>query len=627
MDEDRMSSAVQEIGWHFDELRPRELERSPHEGEFFHNTNAYEALVREVVQNSLDAKTSSTCRVRFTFGHVKKTTAEKYLADLIPHLKSCLYLPDNYYSLSELNFLNIEDFGTSGLVGDTGDSGPIPKDKKSKFYDFWRREGITSKGGSEGGRWGLGKTAFNEASELHSFWGLTKREDDGKEILMGKALLKTHEVENRRYNYWGYFSKGDSKSITDSATIAAFKEAFSITRKDEPGFSLTIPLPVQGIDERTVVRSAVIHYFYPILKGMLVVEISGPSDMITLDANTLMDKARSLDWQDTSWSDKTEEEIVRLLQFAKETIQLTPNEIRTSSDQASALTEEMFGDKIDELKKSFGSGKIIAFQISMKIRRIRGTPSESFFTIYVQKDPNLKRSDEHYMRSGITICDIRQMGNRPVRGLLIAEHGAIAEFLGDCEEPAHTTWNERSGILKEKYDNAKGTLRFIKTSMSKAVSILDELPAGRFSELLADIFYIPTEISEEGMAVTEPPEIEVKHQPEVFKIGSTAGGFIISVNKNNATFPFEARVRVAYDMRRRNPFAQYDPNDFDLADVTAYKIVSKGCTIESRQKNEIKINVQDPDFRLEVAGFDQNRDLVVKVNRLEKTVNANEAQI
>lgn len=611
------STAVHEAVWYFSKLLPGDPERNPHEDEFFHYTPAYEALVREVIQNSLDARDRDAdrkCCVRFTFGYTSKENIQKYLDDLLPHIKACNYLPNEYASLQELNFLNIEDFGTVGLDGDTGDSGTRPND--SNFYNFWKREGISGKSESEGGRWGLGKTAFHAASKLRSFWGLTIRSNEPKELLRGKALLKIHEINGDYYNYWGYFCTDSQESIVDNKYISDFKKTFSISRSTEKGFSLIIPLPLEGIDKQTIIRSAIIHYFYPIIKGMLtveIVELSDPANSLTLDASTIIDLARSQDWHDTMWARKKDKEIEKLLQFVKETESAL--NVDVNNDQTTGLTASVFGDQLDELKKSFSTGNIIAFKIPVRISKIGKIPNKSFFTIYIQKDREIKRSDEHYIRSGISIFRIHELGNRPVRGLLVAEDRPVAEFLGDCEEPAHTEWNERSETLKDKYDNPKATLRFVKKSMLKIVSFLDEPPEGRSNDLLADIFHVPKEDIEEDANITTQPIVNVPTKSRIFKILSEAGGFTISASNNIVQVPFKAIIRVAYDTRRKNPFSQYDINDFNLSN---YHTITQGCTIESQQKNIIVVNIENNDFKIEVTGFDPERDLVIKAEQIKE---------
>ena len=622
MNDSKSSQTTQEV-WHFKELQHGEPAREPRESEFFHGTYACEALVREVIQNSLDASHSKKCRVRFTFGKVKKASAEKYLQELISHLQMCDYLPANYSSLEELNFLNIEDFGTSGLDGATGEDGTWPE---SNFFNFWWREGKSSKAGTKGGRWGLGKTEFHATSLLHSFWGVTVRIDDKRELLMGKALLKTHELNGHHYNYWGYFTKNDFGPISESSAISNFKNTFSIIRKNEPGLSLVIPLPVQGINKEKVVRSAIIHYFYPILKGMLIIEVANASngDTVILDENTLIKTAQRQDWHGTTWKNKTDDEVTTLLQFAQKTITMIQvNEIQATGEN-SKLTEGRFGGNVDIIKKSFSSGEILAFKVPVYVEVIGKPTTKSFVTVFLQRDSELEKADEHYIRSGISICEIQQLGSRPVHGLLFAEDRSITDFLGDCEEPAHTKWSEQSELTK-KYDNARSTLRFIEKSMSDIVSVLDEPPPGRLDDFLEDIFNVPAEPEEKQRpTTTKKPEVPVEPKPKIFRIERSAGGFTVLVNKDEAKIPIKAKIKVAYDSRRKNPFKQYEIEDFDIANLN---IDTQGCTVLSSKGNEIELEITDEKFKLGVTGFDQNRDLVVNVNRTKESSDKDETQV
>ena len=105
-----------------------------HEMEFFNvgGLRKADSLVREVIQNSLDARLpgQGTIRVRFTFGEDGNSDG-KYYDGLISHLKSCDLLPPKYHSMQEslpsmqeaIPFLTIEDFGTSGLDGPTDPDG------------------------------------------------------------------------------------------------------------------------------------------------------------------------------------------------------------------------------------------------------------------------------------------------------------------------------------------------------------------------------------------------------------------------------------------------------------------------------------------------------------------------
>jgi hypothetical protein len=257
---------------------------------------------------------------------------------------------------------------------------------------------------------------------------------------------------------------------------------------------------------------------------------------------------------------------------------------------------------------------------------INGSPFSTFFKVYLRRYPQLKQAEEFYIRSGITIPEICEMRNRPVRGMLVAEDAPITEFLGDCETPAHTGWNERIEGFKEKYEDATKTLRFIRRGMSKIVSILDQPPQERQRDLLKEIFFIPAERVEEeekdNTKKTKKPVIVIKRRkPPMFTVEKIKGGFVVALNPKRAdiVFPIRSRITVAYDVRKGNPFKRYEPHDFDLS--SGYIIInSTGCTILNRQRNIIECELMDNEFNLKVSGFDVNRDLIVNVNVKEERI-------
>ena len=53
-------------------------------------------------------------------------------------------------------FLAFEDFGTTGLTGDRSQYQPI-EGQTNAFFNFFRAEGKTDKGGDDRGRWGVGQ--------------------------------------------------------------------------------------------------------------------------------------------------------------------------------------------------------------------------------------------------------------------------------------------------------------------------------------------------------------------------------------------------------------------------------------------------------------------------------------
>jgi hypothetical protein len=53
---------------------------------------------------------------------------------------------------------------------------------------------MSGKSGQEVVGWELVKTTFHITSKLRLFFGFTVRQNDSRELLLGKALLKTHRI-------------------------------------------------------------------------------------------------------------------------------------------------------------------------------------------------------------------------------------------------------------------------------------------------------------------------------------------------------------------------------------------------------------------------------------------------
>src|SRR6266571_5018076 len=186
--------------WSFSKMRRDEMNIDPVLKEFFRSAELAENLVRESIQNSLDARGEDQdhVRVRFAFSSPKREIlpreSEKYIQGLWPHLQAVS--PDDVPAEDEpMKFITIEDFGTRGLRGDPRQYDDSQKSVlKNDFFYFWRNYGRSSKHETQLGRWGVGKTVFAESSRASSFFGLTVRDDDHKHLLMGQSVLKTHTI-------------------------------------------------------------------------------------------------------------------------------------------------------------------------------------------------------------------------------------------------------------------------------------------------------------------------------------------------------------------------------------------------------------------------------------------------
>lgn len=598
--------------WYFSKLPEGEPERDPRESEFFNvgDLDPSASLVREIIQNSLDAKhKGNECvNVKFTFGCHPFSNNSKYYENLVPHLVSSGILPQGFVLEGTIPFLLIEDFGTTGLDGHIN-RGEIKVGEKSNYYDFWWQEGKSSKGGQDAGRWGLGKTVFFSASHLRSFWGLTIRQDDQQILLLGKSVMKTHRhTDGETYKYFSYFTQDTSKPIKEKGVIDDFCNAFSLNRKNEPGLSIVIPYPVE-ITPEAIIRSVIIHYFFPIMKKMLVVEVNNNSSKVTIDNSTLRTISLKQNWEDTAWQNR---DVDSLMKFLENVAQMPDgNMISLEMPKGTPrMDEKLLGNNLDKAKESFSANALLGIHVPITIQKTGEAPIGSHFEVYIQKDESLKQADEFYIRSGITISEIKVLGNRRTRALLFARDKVVSTFLGDSESPAHTDWKPRAEELK-KYTLSQSTLSYIKYCMRDIVKILDQPSPGLNPDFLQDIFFLSDE-TKPGAGGNKPIPPIPPPPPQNFNISKIQGGCKITLSDKKPALPFQAIARFAYDVLRGSPFSNYHPLDFTLNHAPIKVSISHGHIITNNE-NQITFEVLTKDFELKVTGFDEHRDIVVDV--------------
>jgi hypothetical protein len=234
--------------WKFRRMHAGEMNIDPIESEFF-STEALEssadALVREAIQNSLDARApGAPARVRIAFSAPGAELRSGGTRDAIsrgcgrtlPRTAAGSGLPAQDTPLS---FVAIEDFGTRGLQGNPPPErgrGTRPDAPRNDFYYFWRNIGRSRKG-DRPRTLGSRQDGLPASSRLNAFFALTARRDDGRRLLMGQAVLRIHKVDGVRYYPYGYFGdfEGDfALPVEDDEWIEAFAPT-SASRGRDPG--------------------------------------------------------------------------------------------------------------------------------------------------------------------------------------------------------------------------------------------------------------------------------------------------------------------------------------------------------------------------------------------------------
>lgn len=625
--------------WKFREMSRGEINVDPIEGEFF-TTEALgslsDALIREAIQNSLDAGIPgeqikvdiSFCPPNSRFQDEKQV---RYMKGLRAHLSSRhtgLISPPT--TKEPMDYIVIEDFGTRGLEGDISqdeDLGDEWNGTKNDFYYFWRNIGRAVENTTARGRWGLGKTVFQATSRINSFFGLTIRKNDPRKLLMGQSVLKIHRLNNQRfapYGYYGVFDNGFALPVDDEEHVKIFCEDFNIQRIDQPGLSVVIPYPDEEIQPESIIRSAIHHYFFPILSNDLTITVRNGKDNHVLDSESIfhfLDK--------TEWSDK--DTIRRRLELAKWGINASENEYikinEPEEGKAPKWDHELFEPKmLNELRQKFDKRIRIPFWVPLWVKKTNEKTEHSFFKVYVERDENAEKGEDHFIRDGVTIAGVSSMRQRGIRVIVSVSDNHLSKFLGDSENPAHTEWQERSPKFRGKYDWGPTSLRYVKNSPREIVKILSRPARGRDETLLRDFFYIdmPPQAEPEDLDGTHgdapgkdgrenppPKDLSIDQSLRLIKI---KGGFKLNKKPEASAIPKIITIEMAYDVRQGNPFKKYQPFDFSLGKAPI-RVRGKHVKASVLRTNALRLTIENSNFQLTVTGFDSNRDLRVKTLR------------
>lgn len=619
--------------WDFRELKPGEKDRQPTQGEFFATdaiSSAAEALVRESIQNSLDAHPEdikSPIRVRFFIGTgehaLSSAKAKRYFADAWDHFTAkgngldCPPKDDESCS-----YLAVEDFGTTGLTGDIQQWQHIP-DSKNPFYYFFRTEGRSGKSEESRGRWGVGKYVFPRSSRINALIALTVRNDDKQRFLMGQAVLKSHRVGENYYtpdgNYGCMSGNGLVLPIDEKASLDQFCEDFKLLRKEDPGLSVVVPWMDKEITADILIRAVIKGYFHPILAGELIVVVATGDKEFEINESSIEATCREL-------GGEIAEQLLPVIQLStwargienSSLIKLNPANSQRPEWEAALIPNEL----LPEIRRKFRAGERIGVEVPLTVRT-HGLPDRaSFFHFYLVNDGG-EGGRPIFIRNDIIIPDVHARWMPGVHAIVVIEHSAIAELLGDSENPAHTQWQKEREHFRHKYIYGKSYIEFVTHCISMFVRFLNAADQQADRNLLREIFSIPKKQESEhpkeksrprkrnkGEIIVDPPVIETRKQR--FSLVKIAGGFTVTRGISDIPMPTSMKIDVAYDRRKGNPLKKYMPADFKIGSSPIH-IDTDAVTVVRQELNQIEIQIIKPDFRVTVSGFDENRDLFVSV--------------
>ena len=227
------------------------------------NTSRLDLLVRESIQNSLDAgnKISKSVKVKFNIGKFNTHRISNAFEGIADKLSS-IYPGENTY-------LSIQDSDTVGLTG------PLHYDEMEDNIHFGNLLKLVyeiskpQEQDGSGGSWGLGKTVyFRIGIGLVIYYSRIQKADGEYQSRLAAALVEDenksdalipnqYKTLQRGIAWWGEAYQGSSQTVpvTDEAEIAGLLQAFGVRpyQGDKTGTTIIIPY----IDEQQLLSEAV----------------------------------------------------------------------------------------------------------------------------------------------------------------------------------------------------------------------------------------------------------------------------------------------------------------------------------------------------------------------------------
>jgi hypothetical protein len=394
-------------------------------------------------------------------------------------------------------------------------------------------------------------------------------------------------------------------------------------------FRMQIPYPDLSIDHDSIARSLVTHYFYPILKGTMKVELVAPGGSMVLDHERLRESAQCL-----FASQPVElQNLKRVFDLIEWSASLPADEWTAANDlppgKAPTWDQVSFREEdLARLRARYEHKKRLAIRIPLKVQEKKQVPKTSHVHVFLERDPSQERGELHFVRQDITVGNPKVQPERGIRAVVVVDDGPLATLLGDAENPAHTEWQERSPKFKDKYDHGTSTLRFVKNSVHGLVRILTAADEEKDRDLLRDLFFVTRAAGEEesggntgkGKKRKELKPSDVRpadgKTPPPVRIDRVTTGFRIYGNPEASPKNRLVTIAAAYAVRNGDPFKRYLPQDFafDSGDIA---VEATGAQVVELGANRLIFNSQDQNFIVKVTGFDEHRDVEIRIRHEE----------
>ena len=555
---------------------------------------------------------------------------------------------------SEIDVLLIEDYNTTGLVGDVTQCMPkyIGDNKYTKatldntYFWFLRSLSKSTDKPGRGGSWGLGKLAIPMASSARTFFTVTSRNETKDRFLSGQAILTLRNRFDTQYDPNMYFGTGEFYDegkehqwipISDSDYIDNFCSDFGVSRNlEDSGTSFVIPFPVISDNDFNIgnlLICTVANYCIPILENKLVLEfsLSPDEEPIKVDSQKLIQLIEGktggfeVPWSKirktmndgrnpnpAHTSPEILKELIRLnsdLNNPKYSIHLNapksggkPN----TTEQFSGIFPDKDSEELEKLKIAFNANESIVVTGDLRVNHKNKDEEMGNYSFVIRKSDDLESAEAHFYRDQISLPLVGD--KKPIMpgisSLMRVEglDNPLAEMLRQSEGPAHLKWESQSTKLKRLYNYGPTSIFFLRDIAHKFVKLL--------LSVNYDVESIWDEIFSSGKEIlhTDPPEINryLDIQEDI------SGGFIIK-KLNAPNVPSlsgrEYVIRVGYPKpARENPSKPPDPRAINIHEMSWNCSGAEVSFSEQAKNGEICVDrvracINNEDFEIKLLGL------------------------
>jgi hypothetical protein len=626
--------------WVYPETQPYQVQgRDLSEDNFAQEErSSLEILIREALQNPIDARDpGSTTPVKVRISILKPGSYDAdYLARILDEDYGARLEQSGADPLPDIeneSVLVLEDFSTTGLEGSWCD--PNADGPGENWNAFWFREGEGAKATGSNGRAGQGKITYYRVGAARAVFGFTVRKSDSKKLLMGRsAFRRVYPYQGKKYLRHSFWCTGVGQPVTDVDEIMAFRAAFKLARLSEPGLSLVIPFPKE-FEAAVAIQTIITDFYYPIACGHLELLIGGvefTAENIDSMANQVL--TDELARQKRSSFTKGYRSLVRsvIVDMSKG---ITPVVLKEGWDKTSSIPEDALPEgELEKLRAAVEKGGRVSLRCPVTIRPRREAVVKSWFDVHLEIPEDLERVEEAYIRRDLLIGSENHLSSssylQKARALTLVVEDKLSAFLADAEEPTHLKWNASRPRLAEDYMNPQATLRAVRNAAPRLLALVSNGLVKQDIKALAKYFTKPVDDDgKKGAAGGKQNGIKVPPvgdpPPSVrkpFRISTDVDAVHVLPNGNagpvSGELPLSCSLEIAYEGLDQDPFKEYDPFDFDLSEEKTHPVEVKGASISSRRGNRIEFEVTDPDFKLDVSGFDSNIRLRARLIYKEK---------